>query len=225
MVTEEGLWNLDIFKIWLSDDVIWRIMCIMASWSAKDDKWKCAWKLPGLQRVYFFLWTILKQSLLSNVERVKRGIAVDLSCPLCSHTLEDGAVQLQSGNAAAEEIVWDETGDWVFGYNRYLGKYSIFDAKLWGILEGLKLIQRGGYDKVIIQSDSLEVVKAIQRSFFNSLNSALIRRIQCILSQEGQWLLLYIPREQNQVAGCLAKLTLVNKEELQVFDSPPMESL
>ncbi|MBA0603244.1 hypothetical protein Gorai_003397 [Gossypium raimondii] len=142
MVTEEGLWNLDIFKIWLSDDVIWRIMCIMASWSAKDDKWKCAWKLP-----------------------------VDLSCPLCGHALEGilhilkdctiakaiwrqdttkiherganwscffgllawriyGAVQLHSGNAAAEEIVRDETGDWVFGYNRYLGKYSIFDAEL-----------------------------------------------------------------------------------------------
>ncbi|MBA0873333.1 hypothetical protein Goshw_000925, partial [Gossypium schwendimanii] len=257
MVTEEGLWNLDIFKIWLSDDVIWRIMRIMASWSAKDDKWKCAWKLPGLQRVRFFLWTVLKQSLLSNVERVKWGIAVDLSCPLCGHASEgilyilkdcttakaiwrqviqsksekwllmntDGAVQLQYGNAVAEEIVRDETGDWVFGYNRYLGKCSIFDAELWGILEGLKLIQRGGYDKMIIQSDSLEVVKAIQRSFFNSSNSALIRRIQRILSQEGQWLLLYIPIEQNQVAGCLAKLTLVNKEELQVFDSPPMESL
>ncbi|MBA0574202.1 hypothetical protein Golob_001431, partial [Gossypium lobatum] len=204
---------------------------------------KCAWKLPSLQRVRFFLWTVLKQSLLSNVERIKRGIAVDLSCPLCGHALEgillilkdctiakaiwrqviqtyigelksekwllmntDGAVQLQSGNTAAEEIVRDKTGDW-------------------GILERLKLIQRGGYDKVIIQSDSLEVVKAIQRSFFNSSNSTLIRRIQRILSQEGQWLLVYIPREQNQVAGCLAKLTLVNKEELQVFDSPPMESL
>ncbi|MBA0646306.1 hypothetical protein Goklo_014279, partial [Gossypium klotzschianum] len=71
---------------------------------------------------------------------------------------------------------------------------------LWGILEGLKLIQRKDHDKVIIQSNSLEVVKAIQGSISNASNLALIRRIQCILSQKDKWLLRYILREYNQVA-------------------------
>ncbi|MBA0687168.1 hypothetical protein Goari_014723 [Gossypium aridum] len=92
-----------------------------------------------------------------------------------------------------------------------------------GILEGLKLIKRGGHNKVIIQSDSLEVVKAIQGSITS--NSALIRQIQCILSQEGKWLLRYILREHNQVVDCLTKLALANKEELQTFDIPLVETL
>ncbi|MBA0733991.1 hypothetical protein Gogos_017945 [Gossypium gossypioides] len=29
----------------------------------------------------------------------------------------DGAVQLDSGNVAAGGVVWDENGDWIFGYN------------------------------------------------------------------------------------------------------------
>ncbi|MBA0792493.1 hypothetical protein Gohar_016987 [Gossypium harknessii] len=53
----------------------------------------------------------------------------------------DGAVQLDSGNVAAGGVVRDENGYWIFGYNRRLEKCSIFYAELWGILEGLKLIQ------------------------------------------------------------------------------------
>ncbi|MBA0687720.1 hypothetical protein Goari_015231 [Gossypium aridum] len=36
----------------------------------------------------------------------------------------------------------DENGDWVFGYNRFIRKCSVFYAKLWSILDGLKLIQQ-----------------------------------------------------------------------------------
>lgn len=43
----------------------------------------------------------------------------------------------------------------------YLGNCSIFYSKFLEILKGFKLIQYGGYDKVIIQSDKLEVVKPI----------------------------------------------------------------
>lgn len=89
----------------------------------------------------------------------------------------NGAVQLQSDNAAAGGAIRDVNGDWIFGHNRYLGNCSIFYAELWRILEGLKLIQRGGHDKVIIQSDSLKVVKALQGSSNTVSNSALIRVI------------------------------------------------
>lgn len=115
MFTEEGLWNLDHFKIWLLNDVIRRIVGVPPlhpsegtnkvvwchtsigafsiksayrvlneeSWSANDDKWKCVWKLLGPQRIHFFIWNILKQILLSNVKRVRRGLVVDPSCPIC----------------------------------------------------------------------------------------------------------------------------------------------
>ncbi|MBA0693317.1 hypothetical protein Goari_010807 [Gossypium aridum] len=70
----------------------------------------------------------------------------------------------------------------------FLGNCLIFDAKLWGILDGLKLIQRRGHSSVVIHFDSLEVVKAIHGNISKISNSALIRRIHRILSQESQWI-------------------------------------
>ncbi|MBA0575382.1 hypothetical protein Golob_024045 [Gossypium lobatum] len=131
----------------------------------------------------------------------------------------DGVVQLESGNATARGVVHDANGDWIFGYNRRLGKCSIFNAELWGILEGLGLIQRRGHNEVIIQSDSLEVVKDILESISTEANLALIRRIQSILFQEKLWFLRYIPRDQNQVTDYLAKQALIGTDNLQMFDA------
>ncbi|MBA0612531.1 hypothetical protein Godav_013127 [Gossypium davidsonii] len=74
----------------------------------------------------------------------------------------DRAVQIVSGNATARGVIRNGNEEWIMGYNRYLGKCSVFDAELWGILDGLALIQYRRYDGVMIQTDSLEVVKAIQ---------------------------------------------------------------
>ncbi|MBA0662810.1 hypothetical protein Goklo_006879, partial [Gossypium klotzschianum] len=76
------------------------------------------------------------------------------------------------------------------------------------IFEGLKLVQRRGPDCVIILLDSLDVVQVIQGSTLATWNSDLIQRIQSILAQENLWVLHYIPREQNEVADCMAKEVL-----------------
>ncbi|KAH1105718.1 hypothetical protein J1N35_009486, partial [Gossypium stocksii] len=39
-----------------------------------------------------------------------------------------------------------------------------FEAELQGILDGLALLQKRGLDKVLIQTDNLEVAKTIQHS-------------------------------------------------------------
>ncbi|KAH1039339.1 hypothetical protein J1N35_041082 [Gossypium stocksii] len=132
----------------------------------------------------------------------------------------DGVVQIETENVAAGGVVRKANGDWILGYNSHLGKCSAFNPELWGILEGLRLIQQRGHDKVIIQFDSLEVVKAILDGKSNKENSALIRRIHSTLLHEKLWCLRYIPRDQNQVADCLAKQTLSGPKNLQVFDSP-----
>ncbi|KAH1073057.1 hypothetical protein J1N35_025385, partial [Gossypium stocksii] len=86
-----------------------------------------------------------------------------------------------TGLSATGRVVWDETRKWLLGYNQFLGKYSIFDTKLWDILNGLLLLQKQGYDKVIIQFDNLEVVEVICDSQSAKSSSSLIRRIQHIL--------------------------------------------
>ncbi|KAH1064376.1 hypothetical protein J1N35_029363 [Gossypium stocksii] len=108
-----------------------------------------------------------------------------------------GIVHIDSGNVAADGVVRNANGDGIFG-----------------------LIQRRGYDEVIIQSDSLEVVKAILDSTSTKTYSALIRCIQSILSQEKWLRLRYIPRDQNQVVDCLVKQALIGTDNLQVPDTP-----
>ncbi|XP_016752385.1 uncharacterized protein [Gossypium hirsutum] len=106
-----------------------------------------------------------------------------------------GAVRVDTRATAAEGVLRNKNREWILGYNKYLGNCSILNAELWGILDGLKLIQRRGDAKVVIQSDSLEAVKAIYESVLKTSYSALIRMIHCILSQESSWLLRYIHRE------------------------------
>ncbi|KAH1045985.1 hypothetical protein J1N35_036769 [Gossypium stocksii] len=123
-------------------------------------------------------------------------------------------MQLDLGFAAAEGVVRDKKGLWITGFHRFLGKCSAFNVELWGILEGLKLIQRLGYDHVIFHFDSLEIVKGIHEVSSNVSNSTLIRRIHRIMSQENHWSLQYIPKEQNQIADCLVKQALIEKGNL-----------
>ncbi|KAH1091295.1 hypothetical protein J1N35_018552 [Gossypium stocksii] len=61
-------------------------------------------------------------------------------------------------------IVRNRNGEWIIGFNRLLGSCSVFEAKLWEILDGLGIIIDRGYDHVRIQTDSLEVAKVIQKS-------------------------------------------------------------
>ncbi|KAH1121160.1 hypothetical protein J1N35_004320 [Gossypium stocksii] len=114
----------------------------------------------------------------------------------------NGAIQVTSGRVAAGRVVRDGTGDW-------------------GILDGLKLIQRRGHSNVVIHSDSLEIVKAIHGNVLKISSSALIRRIHRILSKESHWTLRYIPKEENQCVDYLAKLAFERNEDLQLVETPP----
>ncbi|MBA0781832.1 hypothetical protein Gotri_002715, partial [Gossypium trilobum] len=236
---KEGDWNLKDEK-WKSD---WLRANLQNNSMVHEEgsSWACLfglliWRLWKNRNLFIFQgksWSSreIVQVSLSWVNQLFSALSVDfkgnLKPPFEKESFEDpiflntdGALQLGSENAAAGGVVRDANGDWIFGYNRRLEKCSIFNAKLWGILEGLRLIQQRGHDEVIIQSDSFEVVKAILESTSTEANSALIRHMQSILFQEKRWLLRYISRDQNQVADCLAKQALIGTNNLQVFDAP-----
>ncbi|MBA0606234.1 hypothetical protein Godav_018738 [Gossypium davidsonii] len=52
-------------------------------------------------------------------------------------TSEDGAVKVVSGDVVVEEVLRDDQGRWILGFNRRLGQCSVFNVELWGILDGL----------------------------------------------------------------------------------------
>ncbi|MBA0818870.1 hypothetical protein Gohar_021894, partial [Gossypium harknessii] len=66
----------------------------------------------------------------------------------------DGSVKYENGSVAARGI-----------------------AELWGLLDGLGILMDRGYDHVLIQTDNLEAIKAIQESPIGGSSSTLIRKI------------------------------------------------
>ncbi|KAH1033471.1 hypothetical protein J1N35_045645 [Gossypium stocksii] len=94
-------------------------------------------------------------------------------------------------------------------------------AELWGLLDGLLIAQKQGYNEVIIRLDNLENVISIRDSQSSVSSNVLIRRIQQVLASEEFWSLTYVPSESNQVADALAKMALSRVEYLRIFESPP----
>ncbi|MBA0840320.1 hypothetical protein Goarm_002910 [Gossypium armourianum] len=129
----------------------------------------------------------------------------------------------QTSGSAESGVIYDEKRTWVLGYNRFLGKCSVIVAELWSILDGKLILQKQGYDKVIIQFDNLEIVIAISDRKLEGSTSNLIKRIQQILAKEEKWLLRYVPNEDNKFVYALAKMAPSNDEEVLMFDETPIE--
>ncbi|MBA0779113.1 hypothetical protein Gotri_003394, partial [Gossypium trilobum] len=80
---------------------------------------------------------------------------------------------------------------------------SVFDTELWGILDGLTLLQDRDFNRILIQTDSLEIVHA------NS-NSGLVRRIQQRLRNIEHWVVRHILREANLVVDQIVKMVSID---------------
>ncbi|MBA0818699.1 hypothetical protein Gohar_019814, partial [Gossypium harknessii] len=63
--------------------------------------------------------------------------------------------------AASRGVLQDWKGKWISGYNRCLGKCSVFYVELWRILDGLNIMLSRNFDNVLIQTHSIEAKKAI----------------------------------------------------------------
>ncbi|KAA3472377.1 putative LRR receptor-like serine/threonine-protein kinase [Gossypium australe] len=69
----------------------------------------------------------------------------------------DGVVAKNSGYVATGGVAYDQDGNWIVGFNRFLGVCSPFEAKIWGILDGILILLNKGYGRIIIMTDNLKV--------------------------------------------------------------------
>ncbi|MBA0802814.1 hypothetical protein Gohar_013084, partial [Gossypium harknessii] len=137
---------------------------------------------------------------------------------MCFFLNTGGAVNFVSGFFAAGGVIRDGKGNWVLGYNCFLGKCLVAVVELKGILDNLLILQKQGYNEVTIHFDNLEIVIGISKSILEESSSNLIRRIQQILVEEEKRSLRYVLREANKIANALAKMTFPNDEVLHMFD-------
>ncbi|MBA0591402.1 hypothetical protein Gorai_020080 [Gossypium raimondii] len=81
------------------------------------------------------------------------------------------------------------------GFSRYLGVCSPFEAKVWGILDGIVILLNKGYRRTIIQTNNLEVAHALTNLGLEDPGITVLRKTQRIMKFEGQWRINHIPRE------------------------------
>ncbi|MBA0631601.1 hypothetical protein Godav_000460, partial [Gossypium davidsonii] len=79
------------------------------------------------------------------------------------HLFTDGAVARDSEKASVGGVLRDQFGNWILEFNRFLGSYTRFEAKLWGILDGMLLLLSKGFKRGI----------------------TVLRRVQRLLESEG----------------------------------------
>ncbi|KAH1090779.1 hypothetical protein J1N35_018036 [Gossypium stocksii] len=223
-VLPDGTWNLDLVRLWLPEDIIARIVSIPpphpgggidriiwarsgsgsfsvrstywtlkeSSWGPSDDAWKPIWKYQGPQRVCLFIWLTAKQRLLTNTELFRRGIGHSSVCSLCGHDSEYILHVLRDCQMAKEA---------------------------WMLIVPTE--RRLKHKKVRIQSDNLDVVKALSMEVSVDSRNTVLRRIKRLLSSEGQWEIKYVPKECNLIIDQLAKIGLSWKSSLQLLEALP----
>ncbi|MBA0570663.1 hypothetical protein Golob_004281, partial [Gossypium lobatum] len=82
-------------------------------------------------------------------------------------------LRIGAGLSFVGGVLRDQNGEWILGYNYYLGECSVFDTELLGILDDLILCQKRGLERVMIHTDNSEVIIAIQDQNLIGSNSAL----------------------------------------------------
>ncbi|MBA0745324.1 hypothetical protein Gogos_007902, partial [Gossypium gossypioides] len=115
---------------------------------------------------------------------------------------------------AAGGVICDQADNWVFGYNWYLGNCTPFEAKLWGILDGLLILFNKRYKQATIQTNNANVAKALTDKEMEDSGVTIPRRVQRIRRFEGQWKIRVVSRETNIIADCLGKICLAWKTSL-----------
>lgn len=135
---------------------------------------------------------------------------------MCLNT--NDSIRIEDGFVVVGGFVCDHNEGWILDFSIYLGSCTVIDAKFWGILDDLKPIQDQGYKRVLIQTDSLEVVNAIQDYSFRGSNFALVRKIHQLLKIVRHWKIQHIPRDENKIVNGLVKMIRDMRTRLRLFE-------
>lgn len=112
-----------------------------------------------------------------------------------------------NGIAAAGGLLRDPQGQWVAGFSMNIGPSSIHDSELWGLRQGLFIALQLNLKKLIVESDSLEVIQALDPVMPpNPLSPALLFDCRGLMQKLTVVTLLHVPRESNLAADHLAKI-------------------
>lgn len=97
-----------------------------------------------------------------------------------------------TGQVAAGGVIRDEDGKWILGFNHYLGNCNPLEVGLWGIMDGILIMIKKGFNRATIQTNNLEVVNLLTKKEGDDSGITVLKRTQQILRCEGQWQIQHV---------------------------------
>ncbi|MBA0674719.1 hypothetical protein Goari_016300 [Gossypium aridum] len=239
MIAGDGSWNLDISKLWISEEDYEDVLHVLRDCSAARIIWDKLIPKERLSRFYNgSLHNWMTNNLQNHLSITLDGVDWPLSkvvvhksqsCLPTSYTTSnwvrlriDSSIRFDEGFAAAGDFVGDQNDGWIVGFCRYLSNCIVLEVELWGILDGLNFILDRSFVRVLIQTGSIETVNTIQEGSSGNSNSALVRRIHHILAQMKQWKIHHISRKESFITDSLAKFIHSKRLSLRLVINPPM---
>ncbi|KAE8708348.1 Elongator complex protein 4 [Hibiscus syriacus] len=137
----------------------------------------------------------------------------------------DGSRKTRNGFATCGGVIHSSDGSWILGFTKVLGICSIVEAKLWGIHEGLSHAWNLGERQIILEADSLEVIRMLQGNANRDSVFTLLDRVRFLLNQEWTVTSKHINWDANKVADKLARLAAARGDDQTIFYSPSPELL
>ncbi|XP_028060479.1 uncharacterized protein LOC114264070 [Camellia sinensis] len=117
----------------------------------------------------------------------------------------DGSVQGQENKAGARGIIRTADGKWVFGFQHFIGCTTVVAAELWALWISLQLTCDGGFRAVVVETGSLDAIKAVGIIDQMDPNFNICQEIRDLMSRDWQRHLQAIRHVANECADSLAK--------------------
>ncbi|KAK8476512.1 hypothetical protein V6N11_074061 [Hibiscus sabdariffa] len=133
----------------------------------------------------------------------------------------DASVYTVGNRVAVGGLIQDDSGGWLRGFYRFVGRCSVLLADLWAIYDGLNLAWDVGFRRVDVDSDNMEAVCIINRMSPTFGRSALVQSIWSLIQRDWLVKVSHVPREENVAADKLATLGRGYGKDGRVFVVPP----
>jgi ribonuclease HI len=132
----------------------------------------------------------------------------------------DGACK--DGVIGCGGVIRGNSGEWLHGFSKLIGRGEAYTAELWGVLEGIRLARRLKFTRMEVRVDSVEVVEDIMHNRASKgCGKALIRSISELLKEDWEVSITHSFREANNLADALANYSFSTKDKFCIYQDCP----
>ncbi|KAH1072825.1 hypothetical protein J1N35_025153 [Gossypium stocksii] len=115
------------------------------TWSSREESWENIWKYQGYvdasapksSKVKARQFESFFSGYKNNIPSLNPINIFDNTWVLLS---TNGVMVRETSYAATRGVVRDNDGNWIMGFSRYLGVYSLFEAEVWVILDEVLIL-------------------------------------------------------------------------------------